>query len=79
MKEQFRTLKRTGQGSIEIENFTVTYDPEKETDSVANFGPWSIEGDMENIPISGINGLGVILDTIREIEKSTDTDKKHDQ
>jgi len=61
-------LKETGEGRFTIDNYTVTYNPEKETDKVATFGPWSIEGSTENIPDSGIKCLGSILDAIREIE-----------
>ena len=68
MKKILKEVKETPDSSLEADNFKVTYDPSKEVDSIATYGPWSIEGNTTNISSSGINTLGAILDGIREIE-----------
>jgi hypothetical protein len=68
MKEALKLLKETGEGSIEAENFIITYDKEKETDNIATFGPWSIEGDTNQLSKSQLKFLNVVTDKIRKIE-----------
>lgn len=68
MKEQLKEIKKSGSGSVTVEEYTVKYNSEKETEKIATFGPWSIEGSTKNVPDSGIKALGCILDSIREIE-----------
>jgi hypothetical protein len=69
MKDQFKNLKENGSGSIEIETFKVTYNEEKETDSVAaTFGPWSIHGNTENLSQSELNSLNAITTIITELD-----------